>query len=212
MLNHSGRRIAHVIAHVLTGGFSRRSQTSASSRRMADIDMTGLPSCADVLTDIVENYSAEAPFIPVKVTLCRSEDDDRGHILERSSMWAKQHHGFALDVRQWLMFSVTGVLPFWMEFRKDGPIRRVDLWQKSWENDNSFDCLYMDPISGLDTKLLIYSTRSMQRFRVIHGPQGLCVRKEVQPGAAFGRPPPVGTFEDMAQQFYQLITSVDCPI
>lgn len=45
-----------------------------------------LPRCADILTDIVASYSAAAPFIPVKVRLCLSEDDDRGHILERSSM------------------------------------------------------------------------------------------------------------------------------
>ena len=123
-------------------------------------------------------------------------------------MWAKQQHGFALDVRQGLMFSVTGVLPFWMEFRKDGLIRRIDLWQKSWENDKDFDCIYMDPVSGLDTNFLNYSTCSKQRFCIISGAQGLSVRKVTQPGSAFGRRPPMGTFEDMAQQFCRLITSV----
>lgn len=123
-------------------------------------------------------------------------------------MLAKQHHGFALDVRQGLVFSVTGVLPFWMGFCNHGPIRRVDLWQQSWGNDKSFDCIFMDPVRGLDTNLLYYSAHSMQRLRVISGLQGLHATKVTQPGSAFGRPPPMGTFEDMADQFCQLIASV----
>lgn len=63
--------------------------------------------------------------------------------------------------------------------------------------------MYMDSGFGLDTKLLHYSTCSMQRFCIISGVTGLCVRKEIQPGSAFGRPPSVGTFEDMAQQFFE---------
>ena len=43
-----------------------------------------LPSCADILTDVVENYAEAAPFIPLIVKLRLSEDDDQGHVLEEA--------------------------------------------------------------------------------------------------------------------------------
>ena len=167
-----------------------------------------LPNCADFLLDVVENYSPAASFIPVEVNLSLSEGDDRKHNINRSRMLAKQQHEFALDVRQGLLFSVTGVLPFWMGFGAGGPIRRVDLWQTLWENHRTFDCIYMEPVRGLDTKHLHYSARSMQQFHVMTGDQGLQVQKITQPGSVVGRPPPLGTFEDMAEQFLQLIKAV----
>lgn len=160
--------------------------------------------------DVVESYSSAASFIPVEVKLSLSEGDDREHIVSRCRMLAKQHHEFALDVRQGLVFSVTGVLPFWMGFRKDGPVRRVDLWQSLWESDRTFDCIYMDPVRGLDSQHLHYSARSMQQFNIVTGHQGLQVQRVTQPGSAVGRPPPWGIFEDMAEQFLQLVKSVGC--